>query len=379
MDIPAYWSKTTGLVRRNDDWRHGQWTGIGLGAGTSGPNYTATMAGNIDGVGRYSWPTVNQDPVWPIINVLPLVPVSDCFVAAQNSVSGTNRYIAGEHTKSSNALRWDTNDLANPVYVAGSGETFFTGVANDGACVGTDRHGIGATTKGAIYWTDSGGVQDIPPLAGNTTTSAEGRGISDNGAYATGLMYTDSGTPLYQAFRWSPGEMSSIALPPAGTDTLSWATDLADDGTAVGWTWNETDSYRACVWDTAGQPHLLWDLLLAAGVNLSGWTKLTMAYSITPNAKYIAGYGTTAGSIVEGFMAEIAPIATARPSLSIRTDGTNVVIAWPTNATGFALQQNSNLTTTAWTVVTNASNVDGTNLTVAIPLLGGSEFYRLQK
>ncbi len=373
-----YWSRTTGLVLRNDDWRHGPWTGIGLGTGTPGPAYTATMAGNISGIGRYSWPTVNQDDP-AITKILPLVPISDCFVAAQNSVSGTNRYIAGEHTKSQNALRWDTNDLANPMYVLGFGETFFTGVANDGACVGTDRHGIGATTKGAIYWTESGGVQDIPPLAGNTTTSAEGRGISDNGAWVTGLMYTDSGTPLYQAFRWSPGETSCLALPPAGTDTLSWATDLADDGTAVGWTWNGTDSYRACVWDTAGQPHLLWDLLVAAGVDLSGWTKLTMAYSITPNAKYIAGYGTTAGTIVEGFVAEIAPITITRPSLSIRLAGTNVVISWPTNATGYALLQNSNVTTTAWAAVTNASNVDGTNLTVTLPALGGQEFYRLQK
>jgi hypothetical protein len=376
QDIAIYWSKTTGLVRRNDDWRHGPWTGIGGGTGTPGPTYPAIVVGNLSDIGHYVGPPLGQDT--PGYDASPgLVPISDCLVAAQNCVSGNGRYVAGEHTKSQNALRWDTNDLANPMYALGIGETWFTGVANDGACVGTDRHGVGATTKGAIYWTESGGVQDIPPLTGNTTTSGEGRGISDNGAYVTGLMYTDSGTPLYEAFRWSPGDTSSAVLPPAGSDTLSWATDVADNGTAVGWSYNTTDSNRACVWDAAGQPHLLWDLLLAAGVDMSGWTKLTMAYSITPDGNYIAGYGRTASGQTQGFVAETPQVP--KPSLGILLAGANVIISWPTNATGYALQQNSNLTTTVWTAVTNTPNVADTNMTVTIPVLDGNRFYRLIK
>ena len=98
VDIAVYWSKTTGLVRRNDDWRGGPWTGIGGGTGTPGPTYPARLVGNLDGIGHYVGPPVGQDTPYHD-NSPALEPVSNCLLADQNCVSGNGRYFAGHYYK----------------------------------------------------------------------------------------------------------------------------------------------------------------------------------------------------------------------------------------------------------------------------------------
>jgi hypothetical protein len=56
----------------------------------------------------------------------------------------------------------------------------------------------------------------------------------------------------------------------------------------------------------------------------------------------------------------------------------SLVLAWPTNFTGFLLQQNPDLATMNWSSVTNASHVAGTNYQVLISPLTGSSFFRLR-
>ncbi len=54
-----------------------------------------------------------------------------------------------------------------------------------------------------------------------------------------------------------------------------------------------------------------------------------------------------------------------------------LVITWPTNFTGFVLQQNSDLGTTNWLIATNPASVVGTNKQVTITPLNGNGFFRL--
>jgi len=56
---------------------------------------------------------------------------------------------------------------------------------------------------------------------------------------------------------------------------------------------------------------------------------------------------------------------------------TSLVLAWPTNFTGYLLQQNLDLTTTNWSSVPNAPAVVGTNNQVTITPLAGRDFFRL--
>jgi hypothetical protein len=66
------------------------------------------------------------------------------------------------------------------------------------------------------------------------------------------------------------------------------------------------------------------------------------------------------------------------PPLNIAASGTNVILSWPTNATGFRLTGNANLNTTNWVSVTNALNVSNDLNQVTLPANGSARFFRLQ-
>jgi autotransporter-associated beta strand protein len=94
-------------------------------------------------------------------------------------------------------------------------------------------------------------------------------------------------------------------------------------------------------------------------------------------------YGSTASSATfkndEYFQGPgIITVAEPAPVLKIARSTSNVVISWPTNATGFTLQQTPVLVngTNNWTNVTNVV-VSGTNNTVTINSPSGNSFLRL--
>lgn len=55
----------------------------------------------------------------------------------------------------------------------------------------------------------------------------------------------------------------------------------------------------------------------------------------------------------------------------------SVQVYWPTNDTGYALQQNSSLGTTNWVGVTNAVSIAGTNYRANLAITNGSRCFRL--
>jgi len=113
-----------------------------------------------------------------------------------------------------------------------------------------------------------------------------------------------------------------------------------------------------------------------------GGTSSGGAYSLSgtigqPDAGRMSGGNF---SVDGGFWGLIAAVQTpGAPLLRIFLTATNtVIIAWPTAAAGFNLEQNGNLATAAWGNVTNAVNVVGSEnqVTVAPPV--GNQFYRLR-
>ena len=69
----------------------------------------------------------------------------------------------------------------------------------------------------------------------------------------------------------------------------------------------------------------------------------------------------------------------ATPTLSFATPPHALVLAWPTNYGGFALQQNSDLGTTNWVNAPNAVGVVGTNYQATNSTTSGTRFFRLMK
>jgi hypothetical protein len=113
-----------------------------------------------------------------------------------------------------------------------------------------------------------------------------------------------------------------------------------------------------------------------------GGTSTGGVYTVTgtigqPDAGRMSGGNFT---IEGGFWGILAAIQTPNaPKLRIVLTATNtVVVAWPTSATGFTLQQNSDLNTTSWSIVGTSPTVVGSENQVVVSPPIGNRFYRLK-
>jgi hypothetical protein len=254
---------------------------------------------------------------------------SEALVGSFNSVSPDGRWITGTPMKSwyKYGYVWDYDSVyedfpkARRVKGVNTGKIALWNSAatsadgTDGMMVGQDKHGNRNTKDGATYCLSiaSKAVVGIPPMAGEYTDRGQGRGISENGQYACGYMYSpNTGPSTYMGFRWSPGDANSTALVPYGSDHLSWGGDVGNDGTVGGWSYGVEGagtSYDAAMWpgDTLQCVHLA-DLLNSLGADTSEWSVLTKVYSVSENALIVGGYGTwAADGTIRGFIADLRP------------------------------------------------------------------------
>lgn len=65
--------------------------------------------------------------------------------------------------------------------------------------------------------------------------------------------------------------------------------------------------------------------------------------------------------------------------LGIARSGTNVIISWPSAATGFQLQSITNLSSGTWTAVTQMQSITNNQITVSLSSTGTAKFFRLVK
>lgn len=66
------------------------------------------------------------------------------------------------------------------------------------------------------------------------------------------------------------------------------------------------------------------------------------------------------------------------PTLFISHAGSNVIVSWSTNATGYTLQQNTNLNPTNWTTYPDPVTISGTNKIATLTPSPGNLFLRLR-
>jgi hypothetical protein len=114
-----------------------------------------------------------------------------------------------------------------------------------------------------------------------------------------------------------------------------------------------------------------------------GGTSTGGVYSLSGTiGQHDAGGPMTGGSysLTGGFWALYAVQTPGAPVLHIFLTGTNTaVVAWPAPSTGYVLQQNTNLVSTAWLGVTNSVNAVGSENQVIISPPAGNRFFRLSK
>ena len=114
-----------------------------------------------------------------------------------------------------------------------------------------------------------------------------------------------------------------------------------------------------------------------------GGTSTGGVYSVSgtigqPDAGQMSGGNYT---IVGGFWALFAAVQTpGAPLLTISHTATNTaVVSWPSPSTGFALQQNTNVTSTNWTTPSETITDNGTIKFIVVNPPTASRFYRLYK
>jgi len=73
----------------------------------------------------------------------------------------------------------------------------------------------------------------------------------------------------------------------------------------------------------------------------------------------------------------VVPQVYSPPTLGMTRSGGDLDFSWPSPWNNFVLQANPDLNTTTWTNLPDATNDDGTNVTVTIPIGPGNLFYRL--
>jgi hypothetical protein len=69
-----------------------------------------------------------------------------------------------------------------------------------------------------------------------------------------------------------------------------------------------------------------------------------------------------------------------RPPLKVSAAGSQIVVAWPTNAAGFQLESTTNfLATNSWSAVGTIPTVSGTQNVLSNSMDASLRFYRLKK
>ena len=89
-------------------------------------------------------------------------------------------------------------------------------------------------------------------------------------------------------------------------------------------------------------------------------------------------YGTTIGGGSEGY-GTVFSLSLPPPQLAIILSGQNVVLTWPTNATGFTLQSTTNLLPVIWSTVSPSPVIVNGLYTVTNPIEGKQQFYKLSQ
>lgn len=120
-----------------------------------------------------------------------------------------------------------------------------------------------------------------------------------------------------------------------------------------------------------------------ATIDAGGGTSTGRTYSVTGTIGQFDAGLTTGGSyaLLGGFwiLGEAIEIP-ASPVLSARLAGQgSVVISWPQSATGFELEQTSELAFGTWVKVTSPPALVGFESQVILPTGSAQNFYRLRK
>lgn len=187
------------------------------------------------------------------------------------------------------AFRW-TGGVMTDLGTLGGVQSWANAVSADGSVVAGQSYTSSAEFH-TFRWTN-GIMTDIGTLGGKITVidalSSDGSTIVGTSELISGLSEGNEA----HAYRWSNGSMVDL-----GTlgGILSTAHAVSADGSVVvGWSDTATGPSAAFRWTSSTGMKSVRDLLIASGVDMTGWT-LKTAQAVSADGTVIAGKGLYAG------------------------------------------------------------------------------------
>jgi hypothetical protein len=75
----------------------------------------------------------------------------------------------------------------------------------------------------------------------------------------------------------------------------------------------------------------------------------------------------------------VTTVVVSQPPLLVFRQGNDLVLSWPSTASGFVIEATDSLSPPNWTAVTNSQTQSGGQVTITIDPGGLSKFYRLRR
>jgi probable HAF family extracellular repeat protein len=185
------------------------------------------------------------------------------------------------------AFRWTASggmqDLGT---LPGGGGSAAYGVSADGSVVVGGAQDTAEQDR-AFRWTASGGMQDLGTLGGDWS---EAWGVSADGSVVVGSAQSAAGLP--RAFRWTAARGMQDLGTLGGWESEAWGVS-ADGSVVVGSAQSAAGLPRAFRWTAAGGME---DLNTTYASLLTDSSVLGEAYAISPDGRYIVGWGYNAAT-----------------------------------------------------------------------------------
>ncbi len=264
------------------------------------------------------------------------------------------------------------------------GTAYYGGGSGNGTVFAVNTNGMGFTTlhrftasSGYPYYTNSDGANPFAGLivSGNTLYGTASAGGSSGNGTVFAVNTDDLGFTTLHSFTALAGPLStnSDGAGPSGGLVLSGSTLY---GTAQGGGSLGGGTVFSLNTDGTGFT-TLYSFTKPSGpyppVNSDGAEPFAGLY-LSGNNVYGTAYG--GGSAGNGTVFSLF----IPPQLTIIPSGANVILTWPTNATGFTLQSTSNLVSPVfWTNVSPGPVVVDRQNAVTNHILGAQHFYRLSQ